>query len=314
MNALKRVKQKTLLGLKRFFNSRIYLSVIEKAILSRKYQSAQPQLFVLGLPRSGTTLVYQYIVHRLKVAYLTNGVGNYPQSPCLVTFLQTRLHREYQSDFKSYYGKVTGPVAPREAGSFWGRFFSFERYVRHEDVNTKDMDTLKNTIACVQHIFHNKPFVNKNVKHMLRIDALSKIYPNSYFLVVERKLQDVALSVIRGRYASLNDPREWWSVKPPSHEELKHLPVTEQVARQLISLREKMERDFSNVPAEKILRVKYEQFCKNPESLIMELKKNILSVEFRNPEELFFEQSINQPQNPEEEQLVKLVEYYERSR
>jgi len=292
---------------RRIFDSRAYLRLVEKAILLKKYKSDKPQLFILGLPRSGTTLVYQYIVHRFKVAYFTNAVGKYPLSPCLVTFLQTAVYGKYQSDFESNYGKVAGPVAPREAGSFWGRSFGFENYISFENVSTKDINMLQNTIACVQKIFGNAPFVNKNVKHMLRIDAFSRIFPNSYFLVVERNLNNCALSNIRGRYKNLKDLKEWWSVKPPNYEDLKNLPIADQIAHQLISLRIKMESDFSRLPRERILRINYEQFCNEPELLIEKLSTIFEKIEEKNPPRDSFPLSENVPQTTEEKHLLQTL-------
>jgi len=292
---------------RRCFEFRTYLSVIEKIILLKRFESFQPQLFILGLPRSGTTLVYQYIVNRLKVAYFTNGAGKYYLAPCLVTFLQNRIYGEYKSDFKSNYGKVLGTVAPREAGSFWGRFFGIEKYIHYEEISTKDIRTMQNTIFCTQYIFGDKPFVNKNVKHMLRINALSKIFPNAYFLMVERNLNDVALSNLRAKYKILKDPQEWWSVKPLNYEELKDLSAAEQVAYQLIALKNKMESDFSELPPERIFRVNYEQFCKEPESLVRKLKNTLILEGLKNKAQPFFKPSITQPKTSEEENLITLI-------
>ena len=307
MSLFKQILRNILHLLCKYFKFRTCLGIIEKIILLKRFESSQPQLFILGLPRSGTTIVYQYIVHRLKVAYFTNGVGRYSLSPCLVTFFQNRIYGKYKSDFKSNYGKVAGPIAPREAGGFWGRFFGIEGYVRYRDVNTNHINKLQNTIACIQHIFADKPFVNKNVKHMLRIDALGKIFPNSFFLVVDRHLNDVALSNIRGRYKLLKDPKEWWSAKPPNYEKLKDLPVAEQVACQLIELKKKMEGDLSELSHKRIIRVKYEEFCQDPEYLTKKLENVFVSLDYRNEAKLFFEQSMNQAQTQEEKVLINLI-------
>ena len=58
-----------------------YLYLIERALLAVTSRSEGSQLFILGPPRTGTTLIYQYIAHRLNVAYFTNGVGRYPLAP-----------------------------------------------------------------------------------------------------------------------------------------------------------------------------------------------------------------------------------------
>lgn len=309
MNRCEIIQEKLLPSIPGSFGIQKYLFLfIEKIIELKRFESFQPQLFILGLPRSGTTLIYQYIVHRLNVAYFTHGVGRYYYSPSLVTFFQNKIYGHYQSDFRSSYGKIAGPVSPREAGAFWGRFFGLERYVCYEEVSAKDIGALQNTIACIQHIFGDKPFVNKNVKHMLRIDALSKIFPNSYFLIVERNLKDVALSNIRAKYNVIKRPQEWWSVKPLDYESIKNLPAASQVACQLTALRRKIKTDISHVPRHRVIKIRYEDFCINPEHLIDSLKSPFTSAGYRNKERASFAPSSNCPRNHEEKELIKLLE------
>jgi hypothetical protein len=288
---------------------RIYLGLIEKLILRKHFRSKQPQVFILGLPRSGTTLTYQYVVHRLNLSYFTNGVGKYYLSPCLITYCQSKLFGDYYSDFKSNYGKVSGAAAPREAGSFWNRFFGSDDYILYKELKQKDVCILKNTIACIQNIYDDLPFVNKNVKHMLRIEALSKIFPNSYFLIVKRSLEHVAISMVRGRYSNLADPNQWWSVKPPNYEKICDLPIYEQIGLQIVSLQEKLDSDLENLPEQRILYVSYEEFCNHPEGLIDKLAQVMHEISFKNSAKDRFEISLNTPQNSEERSLVDLIRH-----
>ena len=276
----------------------------ERALLVLPFRSDQPQLFILGLPRSGTTLIYQYVVHCLNVAYFTNGVERARWYPCLMTAYQRRRYGDYQSDFKSRYGQVEGPVAPHEAGGVWGRFFDNDAYVRYEDLTPQKLQFLRRTVFCVQ---GNKPFVNKNVKHLLRINALASVFPNAHFLIVERGLPDVAVSVLRARYKNQGNAAAWWSAKPPNYEALKNLTPAEQVAGQVIALRERMEQDLAALP-ERVLRVHYEDFCREPEALIEQLRDTIGPVETRNPPKVSFALSVNKPETDEERQVVALVQ------
>jgi hypothetical protein len=286
-----------------------YLYILEQFILLVPFRLNKPQLFILGLPRSGTTLVYQYIAHRLEVAYFTHGVGQFPRSPCTVTFLQKKVYGTYVSNFKSSYGKVSGPVSPREAGTFWARFFDLEAYSSFQDIASQDIFYLRNTVGCIQSIYGNAPFVNKNVKHMLRIEPLSKIFPDSYFLVVERDMKDVALSVLRARYANnAGDATKWWSVRPPDYQHIKDLPPPEQVVCQLTSLEQQMNNDLACLPAERVIRIPYEQFCDAPETLIHTLQHVLGALEYRNPAEPCFQKSRRKTQTREEEHLIHLCD------
>lgn len=291
------------------FMIKSYGAFAERLLLRRHYQCTAPQLFIMGLPRTGTTLIYQYIAHRLNVSYFTYGVGKFPYAPCITSFIQHKLYGQYQSVFKSNYGKDSGAVAvaPREAGGLWCRFFDINNYVKVGDLTEKDIYLLQNIIACIQNIFGGIPFVNKNVKHLLRIGALGNLFPNSKFLIVERDIADVAISILRGRYKNLSDPTQWWSVRPPDYKKLKDLPIDEQIANQCTSLKQKMEKDLSKLPSGKIMRIHYEDFCNNPEGLIHKIMFSINATETKNPTQQCFKISHGYPQNQEECNLIELV-------
>lgn len=301
---------------KRFFDIKNYLRYLFKCMetrkLSRDYRVTQPQFFITGLPRTGTTLVYQYIVHRLDVAYLTNKTGDYFMTPCTVTALSRRFLQPYQSDFSSHYGKVSGLMAPREAGAFWLRFFDIHAYTDYlsseKDSLYEDTGTMVKTVHCIQHIFNDAPFVNKNVKHILRLDALKHIFANSVFIIIERDLCEVALSVLEGRKTNTSNPDQWWSVRPPSYEQLKTQPYLNQVAHQVIDLHRKLHKDLQHISTDRVIRLDYREFCQNPEGIIEEIIKRCPSITFKNPAVNSFQYRKRQPSNPEEKQLVEKVE------
>ena len=292
------------------FTIKSYAMLGERLLLKKRHQCSAPQLFIMGLPRSGTTLAYQYIAHRLNVSYFTYGVGNFPHAPCLITFIQHKIHGQYQSNFESNYGKESGlisPVAPREAGGWWCRFFHLNNYVTVDDLTEKDIHVLQNTIACIQNVFGGTPFVNKNVKHLLRIGILGKIFPNSRFLIVERDIPDVAMSILRARYKNLSDATQWWSVRPPNYKKLKDLPIAEQITNQCTSLKQKMESDLSKLPHDRVMRIHYEYFCNNPEGFIRKIAFFINATITKNPAQQRFKVSHGHPQNHEESKLIELV-------
>jgi hypothetical protein len=279
--------------------------MVEGRLLRRFDGPVHPSLFILGLPRSGTTLVYQYIVHRLPVAYLTNGADKYAQFPCLVTGGRRLAYGRDRSSFQSRYGKVPGPVAPHEAGAVWGRFFGFHDYVRLDEIARDDILTLQRILACVEWMFGDAPFVNKNVKHLLRLPVLASIFPEARFLIVNRNLEDVALSLLRGRYANMGTASDFWSVRPPNAEELVDLPPHEQVPRQLLALKDRLRHDVRSIADDRAFFVDYEAFCDTPDRLIDRISST-LGVEPDPDRQRIdrFSISRNEPETDEEEQLL----------
>lgn len=280
-----------------------------EAILVRLFGSppATRQLFILGWPRSGTTLIYQYVVHRLRVAYLTNGVGDRPDLPCLTTWWQRIRHGTYVSDFESHYGKVQGPVAPREGGAFWARWFDLKRPQTRTELSPAAARELRSTIHCVQRSFGGLPFVNKNVLHGMHVDALAALFPEARFLFVERDLDAVALSLLRARYALLDDPRQWISIRPPGAERLSRLPVVEQVAGQIELTRTFLQEELGGLTRDRVLRIRYEDFCEEPESLTRSLLDPLGRPGYRNPPVDRFSPSRVEPRTTEEEELLRRI-------
>ncbi|MCX7769944.1 MAG: sulfotransferase [Proteobacteria bacterium] len=274
-------------------------------LLKRDVKSSQ--LFIIGLPRSGATLVYQYIVHRLHVAYFTNGAGNKPYIPCLTIFLQKTFRRPYVSDFKSNFGRVAGPMAPREAGRIWGKFFLPDKYETYENIIEKKRKELYRLVTCIQSIFGDVPFVNKNVRNSLHIDALAKIFPKSNFLVIERNLEDVALSILRARKLTHGDYNLWFSVKPRNYEEIKNLSIPEQIFHQIKDIRECINESIKKLPKDRVKVINYEDFCKEPE-LVINLFSNIfINVKEKNPPVSHFLSKKQHPNTTLEKELIKTI-------
>jgi len=265
------------------------------------------QVFILGLPRSGTTLVYQYLVHRLHVAYFTNAVGEHPYDPCRATWAQIKDGGVYRSDFESEYGRSRGDLAPREAGRFWLRFFDIDAYQTPGDVGDAALAEMREAVFCVQAIFAAAPFVNKNVKHLLRIPILNAAFPDPHCLVVERDRVDVALSILRGRAESLGSEGAWFSAQPPEYERLRRLDPVEQVVGQVVGLERKMNEDLARVSAARVHRVDYEAFCRSPEVAISGCGEALRGVAEKNPGVASFELRRREPRTEAEARLAARI-------
>ena len=281
------------------------ISPLESLILRSAPAPRLRQLFIIGLPRSGTTLVYQYLVHRLELAYFTHAVGRYSRIPCVVTAAQHLLHGGYESDFQSRYGRSRGAVSPREAGSFWSRYFDRDRYVVLEELERARVERLRRTVGAVETIYRGRPFVNKNVKHLLRVHALDAIFPRSCFLVVERETESVALSLLRARRELCENVSDWWSLRPPNYEQLKHLDPTGQIVGQVLSLAHKMKSDLAAIDQSRVFSVDYGDFCRNPEAVVDVVARTLDLAERRNDPRSSFDEIRHRPQDDLEHVLIE---------
>ena len=83
-------------------------------------------------------------------------------------------------------------------------------------------------------------------------------------LCVERDLCETALSILRSRTAYSGDSYNWWSFKPPGYRDWLESDPIEQVARQVIAIDRATQQGLAQIPDERVVRVSYEDFCRDP--------------------------------------------------
>jgi hypothetical protein len=159
-------------------------------------------------------------------------------------------------------------------------------------------------VCCLQRVQGDIPFVNKNVKHMLRIGALMEIFPNARFLIVKRNAEDVALSILRGRREERIREADWWSVRPPNYEDIKDLEVPRRVASQVVALSERLDQDVAGMPIGQVNTIDYESFCRDPESLTAILQATLAPVALRNSPVTSFAMRRNRPHDQDEHETL----------
>lgn len=283
------------------------LRTMEARELAAAREPASPQIFITGLPRSGTTLASQYAVHRFSLAYFTRAAGDRPWAACTLTRWQRLLYRRYASDFASRMGKSRGPVAPREAGAFWGMHFGYHDYIAPGDVGAAARETVRRTVWRVQNHAHDAPFVNKNVKHLLRLAALLSLFPRAAFVIVERDLEEIALSLLDVRRELSPSLGQWFSLHPPSYPELTGAPPLEQIARQVVDVSARMEEDLAAIPQSRVARLPYMEFCREPEILGGIIRRWHPGVETSRRAAPGFDRRRRVPRDPEERRLAERV-------
>jgi hypothetical protein len=225
-----------------------------------------PPLFVVGAPRSGSTLLYQLLTDRFDVGYLANGHARQPGAPSLVERFRglVRGRRGELGDYRSSFGGTAGELGPSECGPFWYRFFPRRpHYVSADSFLTASRRQLRAAIgafvaAC------GRPVVYKNLYCTARMDAIAAALPEALFIVVHRDLAANARSLLDARMRVTGAYETWWSVEPPGIERLLQLPAEEQVVEQVRALDALVAQVEASIGCERVLHVSYEDLCADP--------------------------------------------------
>lgn len=252
-------------------NANEWLKDMELSFLSSFSEPEGPVFFIVGAPRSGTTLLLQTIINHFNLGYINNLVARFWNAPVTgAAYFRSVSQSNKPVSYASRGGFTDGFSGPHEFGYFWKRFFLYgETHALDKEKHEKiDTITLNREIAGLEKVF-GKPMIFKNPAALsLQVDFLGRYIPNSYFIYIRRDPFYIAQSLYLKRIEIFGDAGTWYSVKPDSYLQLKDRPPVEQVAGQVTDTIRKMEKDIAALPADRVTAFDYESFCPNPARIL----------------------------------------------
>ncbi|RME33422.1 MAG: hypothetical protein D6786_07750 [Gammaproteobacteria bacterium] len=230
---------------------------------------APPPLFILGPPRSGTTLLYQVVTHGLEVGYPGRPFEYLHGMPNLLCRLFPRSMRDPEPCFRSEYGSIPGRRAPTEHPGLWYRWFPEDpeqgHFVPPDGVDPSTLSAISAQLASMSLIL-GLPMVFKNVYLDMVAGVLARLDPPPRFLRIHRDRVEVAESLLRARRRQAS-PGRWWSVRPPGYRQWLGRPPWQQVTWQAYMTEELLDRQLGPC-ADRCMEVSYDDLCRDPRGLL----------------------------------------------
>lgn len=231
-------------------------------------------VFIIGPPRSGTTLAYQLVTSCFDVGYITNLEARRPYIPAMAALMAGLLvkAREGVAQYSSEYGRTSGRFGPHEAGQFWYRWFPAgkEVYVREGELHTRFIKEMRQFLLFLESV-KRKTLVFKNVYHCARIGALKEAFPEAVFIVVRRDPLEVAQSILRAREKVGNGREQWWSLPLP-YGTPDHLPWAEQIVQQVEDVYREVDERSRNMGKDCFFDIDYASMCQDPRAVLCNLE------------------------------------------
>ncbi len=194
-----------------------------------------PNVYVFGLPRSGTTLVYQALINSLDSIWPTNLMARFWEAP-IVGIKLSRMLGLYDADvsYKSAFGVTKGVQEPHEFGYFWMKWMNYPNVVIQDQFHeeTIDWDGMSEILTSMRNEAR-KPIVFKNMLYALHLEKFAQVERNAVFIYCRRDLADVAVSIHNTRLKRYGDARRWWSYKTPDYQQIHRLSPIEQIVHQV---------------------------------------------------------------------------------
>lgn len=267
------------------------LDVAEKLLVQNEYKK-YPIILLVGAPRSGSTLLIQWLANLGEFTYPTNLLSRFYNAPIIGAKIQRLLlDPEYnfrneisdfskKIDYSSQNGKTKGALAPNEFWYFWRRFFPYEKlsmdYMPDSELTQCfDRELFIRELMGVANVFE-KPIAMKGMIANYNIGFLNEMIDRVIFIHTKRNPYTNVASLLETRKRQFGDEKKWYSFRIPEMKELLKIenPIR-QVAGQIYSINHTIEMALEKVADERKLVIEYEEFCHNPESYYFEIRHKL---------------------------------------
>lgn len=237
-----------------------------------------PQVLVVGCPRGGTTLAYQWLAATGAFAYPSNLVARFPSAPWIGARVE-RLLTDPACDhggelavpdpnpepYRSRLGKTRGLAAPHEFWYFWRRHLPAAETHALSDAHLARVDTarLRAELAAWEDV-RRRPLLLKAMILNWNLPWLAEALPGAVFLHVRRDVLDTARSLLDARREFSGDPGRWYSFRPPAWTRLRDHDPVRQVVGQALHTRRDVEAGLAGIAPGRRLILDYDDLCAAP--------------------------------------------------
>lgn len=243
-------------------------------------------IFIVGAPRSGTTLVLQWLAATGLFAYPSNIISRFWRAPYVGELVQQILldpkadFRDELFDlqarpngaFRSDLGKTRGALSPNEFWYFWRHFgglapgaeFAFDPIDNFDFVNLRKSLSAWTVVA-------DAPIALKAMIINWHIREFAESLPKCVFLYLKRDPLDTMISLLQARRDYFGDTAAWYSFRVPEYHRLAGLSAEEQVAAQVAAHDRDIPRQLAAIPPAQVVRIEYEAFCRDPCELLQRI-------------------------------------------
>jgi len=243
--------------------------------LSLKHQP----VFIIGAPRTGSTILYQVLTNQLDVLYIDNLTCIFSKNFFYGFWLSNKLFgQNAHNNFKSYHGNTAqyGLRAPGECGGYWYKWLPKDHhFIDYDEITDEMVHEIRREITAVTNYF-DKPIIFKNLNAGQRIRLLTRCFPNAKFIFITRDKLMTAQSILLSRRKLGINEKEFWSIKPKNFEQLSKLSTTKQIVQQIYYLEKQIVEDQRLVKQNNFRKINYEELSSG--SLMKNVKKFVGAV------------------------------------
>jgi hypothetical protein len=241
-------------------------------------QGRDRPVFVLGAPRSGTSLLYKILCMHPEAAWISNWVRvapwatalaalnripiRSPELQCRVWFGSDSNAYVYGTDRRSWERLVPQPVEGEPIFERIGSPDGGTNGAAGSSALDRELAVLRARLASIRRFSGGSVFVNKRIGNNRRVAQLRRCFPSARFVDVVRDGRAVAYSVSKVDWWSRTVP--WWSDRTPERLEADGGSPWELCARSWVEEVRAIEQGLEGVASGQVFHISYEELITSP--------------------------------------------------
>lgn len=237
------------------------LTQLFENLLKKKYKRGGKGtriFFIVGTPRSGSTLLYQIISNSFEVTYVDNLICLFHKTPLLGIYLGKifyggRKHNNFESDYgKTFSNSMRGPS---ECGEILKGLFD-------KKLNSARKSTSFYNILNIS-MMTNKTLVFKDLNSSLNISRLNSLFPFAKFIHIKRDVFYNCQSVLLARRKYNVPHNKWWGIKPEGYKKFINSDEFKKSVFQVKQIELQIMNELKDISINRKLEINYEDLCDN---------------------------------------------------
>ncbi len=246
--------------------------LIEKSKLKTKTDNEIPIIFVVGIQRTGSTLVSQFIEKTFPFFPIGNFNTIFKRSAYYIHKWFVKFYVTSNDSYKNYYGISKGIFSIGDSYELWDKWFGKNHYVIPSTINKESLIHLKDYFSSLYKAY-NRPILTKNNRNSLLIPVFKEVFKNGFYIIVKRNPVAVIRSTLNASKDFFGNGNLLWGLYPNNEFDTNNYEnIIEAATVQFLMLDELLNEQIKDLAEDSYLIVDYDDFCANP----LQFQKNLI--------------------------------------
>jgi len=241
-----------------------FFYLLEKVTRKRGLNRQFPIVFVVGIQRTGSTLVSQFIEKSFDFFPVGNFNSIFHRSSYYLHKWFSNGYNGAHASYKNFYGISKGFYSIGDCYELWDKWFGENHYVIPDYISEEKQKNLWQYFASL-HKAYQKPLLTKNNRNSLLLPIFQKNFKDVFFVIVKRDPIAVIRSTLKASKDFFGDEKFLWGLYPSKDFDTSDYEnIVEAATVQYLMLDKILNQQIKNLTDDSFLIIDYNDFCKNP--------------------------------------------------